>query len=138
MIRLHGATLAVLLALGHGFCAAASAPSQDGGVGALAEAAPPPGSYDATMCVTVGNQAASCGPVQVDMGDNGLALVSVADLRWRLEPMHGQLGVSLFQGNMQLDGFFAAHRWHGAVLKFSDPDKPTRYELQLGKPRPAP
>lgn len=138
MRALRGAAAALLLGLCHGIGWAAGTPDPVGAVGALAEAAPPPGRYDATLCVAVGDKPAECGPVVVDMGDNGLALVSVADMRYRLEPMRGQLGVSLFQGNMQLDGFFANHRWSGSVLKFSDPDKPTRYELQLGKRRMAP
>jgi len=134
----RGTAAALLLALCHAIGWAAGAPEPLGAAGALTEAAPPPGQYDASLCVTVGDQAAQCGPVVVDIGDNGLALVSVADLRYRLEPMRGRLGVSLFQGNMQLDGFFASHQWSGPVLKFSDPDKPTRYELQLGKRRMAP
>ena len=106
---------------------------------ALTDAAPPAaGLYDARLCVAVGKQPPDCGPVLVEMGDEGYALVRVADMRWHLQPMRGQLGVSLYQGDMQLDGFFANFQWSGTTLKFSDPDKPTHYEVQLGKRRLAP
>lgn len=125
---------AALLTCAAALSASAAAPPG----GNLTEATPSPGVYDARLCVAVGQRPADCGPVLVELGANGFALLRVADLRWHLQPMHGQLGVSLYQGDMQLDGFFAKFQWSGATLKFSDPDKPTHYEVQLGKRRLAP
>ncbi len=95
---------------------------------------PPPGHYDAVMCVTVGDAAASCGPVTADVGGAGQALVRVSDIAYRLEVHADQLGVTLFHGTMQIDGFFAPYRWSGNQLQFSDTEKATRYEMKLGTP----
>jgi hypothetical protein len=96
---------------------------------------PPPGHYDAVMCVTIGQAAASCGPVTADIGGAGQALVRVSDIAYRLQVHADQLGVTLFHGTMQIDGFFAPYRWAGNHLLFSDPDKGTRYEVKLGPRR---
>jgi hypothetical protein len=96
---------------------------------------PPPGHYDAVMCVTIGQTAASCGPVTADIGGAGQALVRVSDIAYRLEVHADQLGVTLFHGTMQIDGFFAPYRWSGNQLQFADPDKGTRYEVKLGSRR---
>jgi hypothetical protein len=96
---------------------------------------PPPGQYDAVMCVTVGAAAASCGPVNANVGGAGQALVRVSDIAYRLQVHADQLGVTLFHGTMQIDGFFAPYRWSGTQLQFSDPEKDTRYELKLGTRR---
>ena len=101
----------------------------------LKAAAPPPGHYDAVLCVTVGAEAASCGPVTADIGGAGQALVRVADIAYRLEVRAEQLGVSLFHGTMQIDGFFAPYQWNGHQLQFNDTEKATRYELRLGPRR---
>ena len=96
---------------------------------------PPPGHYDAVMCVTVGDAQASCGPVTADIGAAGQALVRVSDIAYRLQVHADQLGVTLFHGTMQIDGFFAPYQWSGNNLQFSDPEKGTRYELKLGTRR---
>ena len=96
---------------------------------------PPVGVYDARLCVTVGATPASCGPVTADIGDVGQALVRVSDIAYRLQVHADQLGVSLFHGTMQIDGFFASYRWSGNSLQFVDPEKRTRYELTLGTRR---
>ncbi len=96
---------------------------------------PPPGHYDAVMCVTVAEAAASCGPVTADIGGAGQALVRVSDIAYRLEVHADQLGVTLFHGTMQIDGFFAPYRWSGNQLLFADPEKGTRYEVKLGSRR---
>ena len=96
---------------------------------------PPPGHYDAVLCVTVGAAAASCGPVTADIGGTGQALVRVSDIAYRLEVRADQLGVSLFHGTMQIDGFFAPYQWNGSQLQFNDTEKATRYELKLGTRR---
>ena len=101
----------------------------------LKTAPPPPGHYDAVLCVTVGAAVANCGPVTADIGGAGQALVRVSDIAYRLEVYADQLGVSLFHGTMQIDGFFAPYRWQPNLLQFSDPEKGTRYEVQLGTRR---
>ncbi len=101
----------------------------------LKAAPPPPGHYDAVLCVTVGAAAASCGPVTADIGGAGQALVRVSDIAYRLEVRADQLGVSLFHGTMQVDGFFAPYQWNGHQLQFNDAEKATRYELKLGPRR---
>jgi hypothetical protein len=120
-----------LLALGAALATAAPGPAGN----LLQGLPPPPGHYDAVMCVTVGDAAASCGPVTANVGGAGQALVRVSDLAYRLEVHADQLGVTLFHGTMQIDGFFAPYRWTGAQLQFSDPEKGTRYELRLGTRR---
>lgn len=119
--------------------AAALAAPERGAVSAAGEllkaAAPPPGHYDAVLCVTVGAAAASCGPVIANIGSAGQALVRVADIAYRLEVHADQLGVSLFHGPMQIDGFFAPFQWNGHQLQFNDTEKATRYELKLGPRR---
>jgi hypothetical protein len=112
---------------------AAAASGTTGGV--LKGLPPPPGRYDAVMCVTVGDAAASCGPVTADIGGAGQALVRVSDIAYRLEVHADQLGVTLFHGTMQIDGFFATYQWSGTQLLFSDAEKATRYELKLGTRR---
>jgi hypothetical protein len=96
---------------------------------------PPPGHYDAVLCVTVGSAQPNCGPVRADIGPAGQALVRVSDIAYRLEIYADQLGVTLFHGTMQIDGFFAPYRWQPNLLQFSDPEKGTRYEVQLGARR---
>ena len=117
----------------------ALAATEHGMVGAAGDllkvAPPPPGHYDAVLCVTVGAAAASCGPVTADIGGAGQALVRVSDIAYRLEVRADQLGVSLFHGTMQIDGFFAPYQWNGSQLQFNDTEKATRYELKLGPRR---
>ncbi len=96
---------------------------------------PPAGRYDARMCVTVGTTPMQCGAVTVDIGDAGQALVRVSDLAYRLEVWGEQLGVSLFHGTMQIDGFFAPYQWRPGQLLFTDAEKNTRYDLKLGTRR---
>jgi hypothetical protein len=101
----------------------------------LKAAPPPPGHYDAVLCVAVGAAAPSCGPVTADIGGAGQALVRISDIAYRLEVRADQLGVSLFHGTMQIDGFFAPYQWNGSQLQFNDTEKATRYELKLGPRR---
>ena len=126
----------VVMALG---AATALAASDQGSLGTAAELLkglpPPPGHYDAVMCVTTGDAQASCGPVTADIGAAGQALLRVSDIAYRLQVHADQLGVTLFHGTMQIDGFFAPYRWAGNHLLFNDPDKGTRYEVKLGTRR---
>jgi hypothetical protein len=101
----------------------------------LAGVPPPVGGYDARLCVVVGAGPAHCGPVLVNIGQAGQALVRVSDIAYRLQVQADQLGVTLFHGTMQIDGFFAPYQWSGNQLQFSDPEKGTRYELKLGARR---
>ncbi|MEO7850996.1 MAG: hypothetical protein ABIR94_01915 [Rubrivivax sp.] len=111
----------------------------DNAAAALDAGRPPAaGLYDATLCVAVGAAAAQCGPVLLDVFANGRADVQVSDVVYRLQPVADQLGVSLFHGTMQLDGFIVRHKWTGQTLTFTDPEKGTRYELQIGARRIAP
>lgn len=104
--------------------------------GELLKGQPPaPGHYDAVLCVTVGSAPPSCGPVRADIGPAGQALVRISDIAYRLEPVADQLGVTLFHGTMQIDGFFAPYRWSPNLLYFSDAEKATRYEVKLGTRR---
>lgn len=96
---------------------------------------PTPGHYDAMLCVAVGAAAANCGPVSADVSPTGQTLVRVSDIAYRLEVYGDQLGISLFHGTMQIDGFFAPYRWSGPQLQFIDTEKATRYELKLGPRR---
>ena len=117
----------------------AMAASERGSLGSSSELLkgllPPPGHYDAVMCVTVGDAQASCGPVTADIGAAGQALVRVSDIAYRLQVQADELGVTLFHGTMQIDGFFAPYQWNGNQLQFNDPEKATRYELKLGPRR---
>jgi hypothetical protein len=129
----------VLLSLGATGMWPATAASDRGVLGTagdLLKGQPPPaGQYDAVMCVTVGAAAASCGPVTADIGAAGQALVRVSDIAYRLQVVADQLGVTLFHGTMQIDGFFAPYQWSGQSLQFSDAEKDTRYEVKLGTRR---
>ncbi len=117
------------------FCAGAAQPAT-GASAALPLAAPPAtGHYDARLCVTVNTAPQQCGPVTADLGDAGQVLVRVSDIAYQLEVHGEQLGITLYHGNMQIDGFFATYRWVGSQLQFTDPEKNTRYELKLGTRR---
>ena len=89
------AALAVL-ALTAGAAHAAAERAADGAVSGLvvlgAGAAPAPGLYDASLCVSVAAGARNCGPVVVDIGEGGQALVQINDVSYRLQPMGDQLG----------------------------------------------
>jgi hypothetical protein len=133
--RTAAPVLAALLGLAAAF-AAWAAPERTGPAHSLLRGAPPPpGHYDAVLCVTVAQSAPSCGPVTADIGSAGQALVRVSDIAYRLELYADQLGVTLFHGTMQIDGFFAPYQWSGPQLQFSDTDKGTLYEVKLGTRR---
>ena len=115
---------------------AAAERGSPGAAGDLLKGAPPPaGHYDAVLCVSVGAEAAHCGPVTADVGAAGQTLVRVSDIAYRLEIHGDQLGITLFHGTMQIDGFFAPYQWSSQRLQFIDTEKATRYELKLGARR---
>lgn len=115
---------------------AAPEPGARGTAGALLQGTPPAaGHYDAVLCVAVGPRAADCGPVDVEVDGAGRTLMRFSDFVYRLELYGEQLGISMFHGTMQVDGFFAPYRWAGPLLQFTDTEKSTRYELKLGPRR---
>lgn len=115
----------------------AAAPVQPTGGAAPALATQPPaaGLYDATLCVNAAPAPQSCGPLTAEVDGEGKLYVRISDIVYRLEPWGEKLGVSLFHGTMQIDGFFAQYRWNGRTLQFVDAEKTTRYELSLGTRR---
>ncbi len=134
------ATLLRLLATGLALSAlagcSAAGPATIGPASSVLPGTPPArGLYDAVLCVTVGATAASCGPATVDIGGAGQALLRVSDIAYRLEVYADQLGITLFHGSMQIDGFFGPYQWSGHQLTFSDVEKNTRYELKVGARR---
>ena len=103
----------------------------------VAIAAPAPGRYDATLCVSSAGLASSCGPAEVDVRASGAVWVQVSDIVYRLRIGPGQAIVVVTQGTMQIDEFDAGAEWSGSALRFADADKQVRYEVQVGSPRPA-
>ena len=116
-----------------GWCAVCAAAM----LGSPALAAPAPGRYDATLCVSSGALASSCGPAEVDVRAGGAVWVQVSDIVYRLRIGPGQAIVVVTQGTMQIDEFDAGAEWSGASLRFADADKQVRYEVQVGSPRAA-
>jgi hypothetical protein len=130
------AALASVALLAASAATGASEPGARGAAGALLQGTPPPaGHYDAVLYVAVGPRAADCGPVEVEVEAAGRTLMRLSDIVYRLELYGEQLGVSMFHGTMQVDGFFAPYRWSGPLLQFTDTEKATRYELKLGPRR---
>ena len=106
-------------------------------VGTPAIAAPAPGRYDATLCVSSAALASSCGRAEVDVRTSGAVWVQVSDIVYRLRMSPGQAIVVVTQGTMQIDEFDTGAEWFGSALRFADADKQVRYEVQVGAPRPA-
>lgn len=105
---------------------------------AVLAAAPPPGRYDARLCVTVAAAAApDCGPAQVEVLRDRRLRVRISDIVWHLQLHSSQAEVVLMHGTMQIDEFVAAYDWAGTALQFDDLDKRTRYELRLSPHQPA-
>ena len=107
-------------------------------IAGAAIAAPAPGRYDATLCVSSAALASSCGPAKVDVRASGAVWVQVSDIVYRLRIGPGQAIVVVTQGTMQIDEFDAGAEWSGTALRFADADKQVRYEVQVGSPRPPP
>ena len=116
------------------WCAAVTA----GLIASTAVAAPAPGRYDATLCVSSAALAASCGPAEVDVRSSGAVWVQVSDIVYRLRISPAQSVVVVTQGTMQIDEFDAGAEWSGTSLRFADADKQVRYEVQIGSPRATP
>jgi hypothetical protein len=132
----RAALTTLMLLLAAAAAGAAGERAAPGPAGKLLTGQPPAaGQYDAVMCVTVNTAPAQCGPVAADIGDGGLALLRVSDIAYRLQLYGDQLGISVFHGTMQIDGFFAPYQWLGNTLQFNDTEKATRYEMKLGTRR---
>ena len=116
-----------------GWCAVCAAALS----GSPALAAPAPGRYDATLCVSSAALATSCGPAEVDVRSSGAVWVQVSDIVYRLRISPAQSVAVVTQGTMQIDEFDAGAEWSGASLRFADADKQVRYEVQVGSPRAA-
>lgn len=98
---------------------------------AAVPAAPAAGRYNGELCVTIGQQPQSCGPVDVQVLSAQRLTARVADIAYRLELRSSQLDVVTMHGLMQIDGFVAPYEWAGTALRFDDLEKRTRYELTL-------
>jgi len=99
--------------------------------GAAASAAPAPGRYAATLCVsTTAASPPSCGAAEFEIRSRARARVRVADVVYRLHLRPAQVDVMTMQGFMEIDEFSALYEWHGNVLTFTDPDKNVRYEVK--------
>ena len=105
---------------------------------AAATAAPAAGRYDASLCVTLGEQSPSCGPAQARLRSGGRLQVQVSDIEYRLRLRSSQAEVLLMHGSMQIDEFTVAYEWAGSTLRFSDPAKPVHYEVRFGPRSAAP
>jgi hypothetical protein len=102
-------------------------------VASAASAAPAPGRYEATLCVsTSAAEPPSCGAAEFELRSKTLAQVRVADVVYRLRLKPAQVDVMTMQGSMEIDEFSALYEWNGGVLRFTDPDKNVRYEIRPG------
>jgi hypothetical protein len=98
-----------------------------------AGAAPAPGRYEATLCVSTSTaEAPSCGAAEFELRSKTQAQVRVADVVYRLNLRPAQVDVMTMQGKMEIDEFSAAYEWTGDVLSFTDVDKNVRYEVTPG------
>ena len=82
------------------------------------------------MCVTVAGAEPACGPAQIEWTGRNRARVRISDVVYSLSLRKGQVEVVLKQGAMRIDGFTAVYEWEGTALRFADPDKNVRYEIQ--------
>jgi hypothetical protein len=101
--------------------------------GAASAAAPSPGRYAATLCVSTSpGVPPSCGAAELDVRAKGQVQVRVADVVYRLHLRPAQVDVKTTQGRMEIDEFSAEYEWRGNVLSFVDADKNVRYEVTPG------
>ena len=92
--------------------------------------APPEGDYQGEMCVTTAGQGVNCGPVQARLSGD-VAQVQVSDIGYHMFLGKDQLDLVLMHGATRIDSFSATYRWRGALLQFSDPDKPVHYQIRF-------
>ena len=102
-------------------------------LGAATAAAPAPGRYEATLCVSAAASAPpSCGPAELDVRSTSRADMRFADIVYLLSLRSAQVDVTTLHGRMQSDEFSAEYAWEGDVLSFVDADKQARYEIRTG------
>ena len=105
-----------------------------GVAGAAGPTGPPPGRYQASLCVATSPAAApNCGDALLEIGADARLRVSVADIVYRLHLRPRQLDVATMHGAVQIDAFSAAYAWSDGVLRFVDADKAVRYEVRSGE-----
>ncbi len=100
----------------------------------------PPGNglVDGRMCVrptTGDDKAGECGAVEIALLSGNQAVVRISDIVYRLQLNADQLDIVLMHGAMQIDGFSANYAWQGKTLRFSDPEKGVRYEIDFDPER---
>ena len=95
---------------------------------------PPPGHYEAQLCVAVAAQPPSCGAAEARLGADGAIRVRVHDIAYHLSFDQGLLLGITTHGNMQVAEFISSYRWVGSTLMFGDRPRGLNYELQLGAP----
>jgi hypothetical protein len=101
---------------------------------AAAGGLPPPGHYEAQLCVAVAAQPPSCGAAEARLGVGGEIRVRVQDIAYHLSFDQGLLLGITTHGNMQVADFSSSYRWVGTTLMFGDRPRGLNYELQLGAP----
>jgi len=107
--------------------------------GAAGAAGPPPGRYQAALCVATSPAAApNCGDALLEIRADERLRVSVADIVYRLHLRPRQLDVATMHGAVQIDAFSAEYAWSDGVLRFVDVDKAVRYEVRPGLRLPGP
>lgn len=92
----------------------------------------------AELCVTISTAERSCGPAQVDLGNDGSARVRVDDFVYRLKLNSSQVEVVLMHGAMQIDEFTAPYDWVGRSLQFKDDVRHSHYVLRFEEPKRKP
>ena len=98
---------------------------------------PPPGHYDARLCVTVNRQPPSCGPAEARLQTDGELRVVVHDITYVMGFEQGLLVGITLHGNIQVAEYASTYRWAGSTLLFGDSPRGLQYELQLS-PKAAP
>lgn len=105
---------------------------------ALPQGSPPPGRYDAQLCVSVTQRPPDCGPVVADVDEDGGLTVRVHDFRYVLAFEQGLLVGITMHGAMQVAEFLSSYRWAGDTLLFGDRPRGLQYELRIAPRRTAP
>ena len=101
--------------------------------GAASAAGPPPGRYQASLCVATSIAAApNCGDALLEIRTDNRLRVTIADIVYRLRLRPRQLDVATMHGAVQIDAFSAEYAWSDGVLRFVDADKAVRYEVRPG------
>lgn len=92
---------------------------------------PGTGRHAADLCVQTSAAPRSCGPAQVDLKADGSARIRIDDIVYRLQLHSSQVDVVLMHGAVQIDEFSVPYEWVGRALRFNDPDRGVRYEVDF-------